>query len=151
MNRDGGILPHNKYLLSLCADSASLVLPRDPKPDPYLPHLHVEPSIATSETFNLRRSESMSGLPETAAVLSRAVTAASGSIGSVSPTSSPTNTKPAGGRGRKRTLEGAGVVASPESGEDGPGGLEDRRRLPGVKRACNECRQQKVFAHTHSE
>lgn len=67
------------------------------------------------------------------------------------PTTSPTSTKGGGVRGRKRTLDNAGLESSPGSGEgDGEGEEQDeRRRQPGVKRACNECRQQKVFLFEH--
>lgn len=53
---------------------------------------------------------------------------------------SPTNTK---ARGRKRTQSWDTSPGSVEDGEDEEG-QEERRRQPGVKRACNECRQQKV-------
>ena len=49
---------------------------------------------------------------------------------------------------QKRSQYAAGIDSSPgsiEEGEDGDGdGDEGRKRLPGVKRACNQCRQQKV-------
>ncbi len=61
-----------------------------------------------------------------------------------SPISSPTSTKIVEGKGRKRAQHQVGLESSPGSGEDGPEGQDDRRRPPGVKRACNECRQQKV-------
>ncbi|KAL8938044.1 MAG: hypothetical protein Q9211_003395 [Gyalolechia sp. 1 TL-2023] len=41
--------------------------------------------------------------------------------------------------GHKRTLS-----RSEDSGDDGEEGSEARKRPPGVKRACNECRQQKL-------
>ena len=50
-------------------------------------------------------------------------------------------------QGRKRTHDAAGLDSSPgslEEGYDGNDGNDDKRRQPGVKRACNECRQQKV-------
>jgi hypothetical protein len=49
------------------------------------------------------------------------------------------------GAGRKRNTSIAGLDSSPGSIEDvdGDEGSEDRKRHP-VKRACNECRQQKV-------
>lgn len=62
----------------------------------------------------------------------------------ISPISSPTSTKTVGGTSRKRTQHHVGLESSPGSGDDGREAYEDRRRLPGVKRACNECRQQKV-------
>ncbi|KAI9826995.1 MAG: hypothetical protein M1819_007089 [Sarea resinae] len=48
--------------------------------------------------------------------------------------------------GRKRGPSIAGLDSSPGSIDDGDGdeGQDDRRRQPGVKRACNECRQQKL-------
>lgn len=54
---------------------------------------------------------------------------------------SPTSTK---ARGRKRTQSWDTSPGSVEEGEDEEG-QEERRRQPGVKRACNECRQQKVW------
>lgn len=46
----------------------------------------------------------------------------------------------------KRNRSIAGFESSPGSadGDDGDDGQDERRRQPGVKRACNECRQQKV-------
>lgn len=112
------------------------------------PPLRLQASIATSES---RRTalEPMSGLSETAGALSRDHTTASASFGSSSPTASPKHIKSEGGRGRKRTLEGSNEEASQEDKDDGDGdgdgdGSEGKRRLPGVKRACNQCRQQKV-------
>lgn len=57
-----------------------------------------------------------------------------------SPVSSPVSFK----TGRKRTQEVAGLDSSPGSGDGEVEGTEERRRQPGVKRACNECRQQKA-------
>lgn len=62
----------------------------------------------------------------------------------MSPNSSPTSIRTVGGKGKKRSQHHVGLESSPGSGEDGHEGLEDRRRPPGLKRACNECRQQKV-------
>ena len=62
-----------------------------------------------------------------------------GSIGNAAPTStsaSPTSVK--GKRIRKRES------SSPSEQDGYEGNIGDRRRQPGVKRACNECRQQKV-------
>lgn len=52
-----------------------------------------------------------------------------------------------GVQGRKRNVAMAGIDSSPGSIEDvdDHDAREDRRRQP-VKRACNECRQQKVRA-----
>lgn len=63
-----------------------------------------------------------------------------GSVGNTSTSTaltSPTSTK-----GRKR--RGRDGDSSPGSAEDGRDANRDRKRQPGVKRACNECRQQKV-------
>lgn len=70
------------------------------------------------------------------------------------PATSPTSAKPGPARGRKRTQDNAGLDSSPGSGEgeveepdqeqEQEQEQDDRRRQPGVKRACNECRQQKV-------
>ena len=63
------------------------------------------------------------------------------------PATSPTSAKAGPGRGRKRTQDNAGLDSSPGSGEGEAEEHDDRRRQPGVKRACNECRQQKVSRH----
>ncbi len=79
----------------------------------------------------------MSGLPN--ASLGRNIS----SGGSVEDTSkstalpSPTSTK-----GRKRRVRK--VDSSPGSADDRHDTYKDKRRQPGVRRACNECRQQKV-------
>lgn len=67
----------------------------------------------------------------------------SSNVGAGSAISSPTSAR-AGDIKRNRSV--AGLDSSPGSVDDGEGdeGAEDRRRAPGVKRACNECRQQKV-------
>jgi hypothetical protein len=46
----------------------------------------------------------------------------------------------------KRKRSGAEFESSPGTGGEGEGEEEEesKRRQPGVKRACNECRQQKV-------
>ena len=58
--------------------------------------------------------------------------------------SSPAARNGLGAVKRKRSVAGfessPGSVEVPENEED----AEERRRQPGVKRACNECRQQKV-------
>ena len=66
-----------------------------------------------------------------------------GSVGNASAvtSNSPNSTK---SRGRKRTQDTAGFESSPGSVEDGFDDNGERRRQPGVKRACNDCRQQKV-------
>ncbi|KAI4122738.1 MAG: hypothetical protein LQ347_006407, partial [Umbilicaria vellea] len=60
---------------------------------------------------------------------------------------SPTGTK---ARGRKRTQSWDTSPGSVEDGEDEEG-QEERRRQPGVKRACNECRQQKLRCNVVQE
>ena len=62
-----------------------------------------------------------------------------GSIGNAAPIStsaSPTSVK------RKRS--GKRESSSPSEQDGYEGSIADKRRQPGVKRACNECRQQKV-------
>lgn len=49
-----------------------------------------------------------------------------------------------GGSYNKRKRSGIEFESSPGSGGDGEDEEAERRRQPGVKRACNECRQQKV-------
>ena len=52
------------------------------------------------------------------------------------------------GNGASKRKRSTGVPAhhesSPGSGNDDDHGDHDKKRQPGVKRACNECRQQKV-------
>jgi hypothetical protein len=62
--------------------------------------------------------------------------------GAASPT---TSVRPGtGGSYNKRKRSGAEFESSPGSGGDDNEDEGERRRQPGVKRACNECRQQKV-------
>ena len=66
--------------------------------------------------------------------------AASG--GATSPT---TSVRPGtGGSYSKRKRSGPDFESSPGSGGEDIEDDGERRRQPGVKRACNECRQQKV-------
>jgi hypothetical protein len=58
--------------------------------------------------------------------------------------SSPTSARPGTGGSYKRKRSGLEFESSPGSGGDGDDDEGERRRQPGVKRACNECRQQKV-------
>ena len=60
--------------------------------------------------------------------------------------SSPTSGgRPGTGGGYKRKRSGAAEFeSSPGTGGEGDEDEGERRRQPGVKRACNECRQQKV-------
>jgi hypothetical protein len=68
-----------------------------------------------------------------------------GGVGGHGPASSPVSAR-GGVGGGKRKRSGAGFESSPGSGgeHDDDEGDAERRRQPGVKRACNECRQQKV-------
>lgn len=59
-----------------------------------------------------------------------------GNAASLSTTASPTSVK--GKRSRKRES------SSGSEQNEYEGSIGDKRRQPGVKRACNECRQQKV-------
>ena len=63
-----------------------------------------------------------------------------GGGGAMSPT---TNLRQPGGT-FKRKRSGAGPEDSPATGPDADDEDHDRSRNPPVKRACNECRQQKV-------
>ncbi|KAH6669258.1 hypothetical protein B0J14DRAFT_115451 [Halenospora varia] len=59
--------------------------------------------------------------------------------------SSPTTSiRPGTGGSYKRKRSGAEFESSPGSGGEGEDDEGERRRQPGVKRACNECRQQKL-------
>ncbi|KAN0093765.1 hypothetical protein V8E51_016949 [Hyaloscypha variabilis] len=61
--------------------------------------------------------------------------------GASSPT---TSARPGTGGSYKRKRSGAEFESSPGSGGDDNDDEGERRRQPGVKRACNECRQQKL-------
>jgi hypothetical protein len=61
--------------------------------------------------------------------------------GASSPT---TGGRPGTAGGYKRKRSGAEFESSPGTGGEGDEEEGERRRQPGVKRACNECRQQKV-------
>ena len=61
--------------------------------------------------------------------------------GATSPT---TGGRPGTGGGYKRKRSGAEFESSPGTGGEDNEEEGERRRQPGVKRACNECRQQKV-------
>jgi hypothetical protein len=67
------------------------------------------------------------------------VHAASGGASATSPTG-----RPGTGNSYKRKRSGAEFESSPGSGGEGEEDDGNHRRQPGVKRACNECRQQKV-------
>ncbi len=68
--------------------------------------------------------------------------------GASSPT---TSVRPGTGGSYKRKRSGIEFESSPGSqGEDNEEEAE-RRRQPGVKRACNECRQQKVSHYVEEE
>lgn len=66
-----------------------------------------------------------------------------GGAASMSPTS-PVSSRHSGAVKRKRSSGLAGVESSPGSFAEDDNGDADKKRQPGVKRACNECRQQKV-------
>lgn len=81
----------------------------------------------------------MNPLPVAALPRTQSSAGSVGNVGNAAPTSttaSPTSVK--GKRSRKRESSSG----SEQDGYDGSFG--DKRRQPGVKRACNECRQQKV-------
>ncbi|TAQ85157.1 hypothetical protein B7494_g6518 [Chlorociboria aeruginascens] len=64
-----------------------------------------------------------------------------GGGGASSPT---TSVRPGTGGAYKRNRSNAGFDSSPGTGPEAEDEDADRRRQPGVKRACNECRQQKL-------
>ena len=69
---------------------------------------------------------------------------AAGGAASMSPTS-PISSRHGAAPKRKRSAGLAGLESSPGSFVDDDHHADgDKKRLPGVKRACNECRQQKV-------
>ena len=60
------------------------------------------------------------------------------------PSSPTTSTRPGTGGSFKRKRSGVEFESSPGSQVEENEEDNERRRQPGVKRACNECRQQKV-------
>ncbi|KAL8936344.1 MAG: hypothetical protein Q9216_004980 [Gyalolechia sp. 2 TL-2023] len=76
--------------------------------------------VSDPDAHDARSAYEKSALPETSPPISPS-TAFRGSVG------------------HKRTLS-----RSDDSGDDGEEGSEARKRPPGIKRACNECRQQKL-------
>ncbi|KAI9899046.1 hypothetical protein N3K66_005507 [Trichothecium roseum] len=68
---------------------------------------------------------------------------AAGGAASMSPTSPASSRQGAGLVKRKRST-GFGIESSPGSINDDEHGEHEKKRQPGVKRACNECRQQKL-------
>ncbi len=97
------------------------------------------PKPPTSERYLEIKSPCFSGPMNSLPVALPRTHSSAGSVGNAAPVStaaSPTSVK--GKRGRKRESSSA-------SEQDGyEGSIGDKRRQPGVKRACNECRQQKV-------
>lgn len=79
--------------------------------------------------------------------LARSEKGLSGGAKLKSPATSPVKTE----RGRKRTHDIAGLDSSPGSGDGDGEGIDERKRQPGVKRACNECRQQKVSVESEMQ
>lgn len=70
---------------------------------------------------------------------------------STSPTSPASSRHGSGGPKRKRSSVLVGAESSPGSDLDddhADAADHDKKRQPGVKRACNECRQQKVSRTT---
>lgn len=66
-----------------------------------------------------------------------------GGLGAVGASSaSPSSVR--AGTGAKRKRSGADFESSPGTGAEEDHEGTENRRAPGVKRACNECRQQKV-------
>lgn len=68
----------------------------------------------------------------------------SGNVYVESPISSPISAKTSPGKGKKRSHNTAGLGSSPGLEDDETEGRVDGKRQPGVRRACNQCRQQKV-------
>ncbi|KKP00089.1 hypothetical protein THAR02_07796, partial [Trichoderma harzianum] len=69
---------------------------------------------------------------------------------SMSPTS-PASSRHGNGMPKRKRSGGMGLESSPGSineddhGDHHENGDHDKKRQPGVKRACNECRQQKIL------
>lgn len=64
--------------------------------------------------------------------------------------SSPSTAGRPGTSYSKRKRSGLEFESSPGTGGEGDDDEGEKKRLPGVKRACNECRQQKVSHHGNS-
>jgi hypothetical protein len=69
-----------------------------------------------------------------------------GGAASMSP-SSPVSSRHGIAPKRKRSTGMTGLDSSPGSLADDDHAENEKKRQPGVKRACNECRQQKVSHH----
>lgn len=80
-------------------------------------------------------SDPMNPLPAVSLPRTQSSAGSVGNAAPISTTASPTSVK--GKRSRKESSS-----ASEQDGYEGS--IGDKRRQPGVKRACNECRQQKV-------
>lgn len=70
-------------------------------------------------------------------------------VGGHGQASSPISSRNGNGGG-KRKRNGMDFESSPGSGGENEDDDGERRRQPGVKRACNECRQQKVSHNSAS-
>lgn len=102
------------------AETSSLVTTTDTGPKAYRP-THVLGSMNAHPGL---------GRPQSSA----------GSVGA------PTDTtlSPVSSKGKRRRIQEDSSPGSGDDGYDAHGNGSDKRRQPGVKRACNECRQQKV-------
>lgn len=132
--------------------SSPPLLSTPPSPPPLTP-------TATSRTLNhpsphaltvTQTSRFMNALSGAGSGLARTNGPIAGGTIYRSPVGSPVSVKPGAERGRKRRQNTAGLESSPGSGDGEAEGNEERRRQPGVKRACNECRQQKVSSPVKS-
>jgi hypothetical protein len=105
------------------------------------------PDLDRITSFSLASLGRSSGIGGGQAALESTVSADNASVGS--PVMAGLNQLPVaadGVHGRKRNVIMAGIDSSPGSMEDmdDHDAREEKRRQP-VKRACNECRQQKVW------
>lgn len=86
---------------------------------------------------------SMTNFPSAAASGRTHIYSSTGSIGTAAGNTNAT-VSPVSPKGKRKRIHTQELSSSPGSAEDGYEGNGDKRRPPGVKRACNECRQQKV-------
>lgn len=88
-------------------------------------------------------TNSMNNIPSAAALGRTQTHSSAGSIGTTAANTNAT-VSPISPKGKRKRIHTQELSSSPGSAEDGYEGNGDKRRPPGVKRACNECRQQKV-------
>jgi len=104
---------------------------------------HPPTSALRSEHLTAKPTISMNNFPPSAALGRTQTYSSAGSIGTTIGNTNAT-VSPISPKGKRKRIHTQELSSSPGSAEDGYEGSGEKRRPPGVKRACNECRQQKV-------